>query len=370
MNLSFWEHKHWFKNIDYAIIGSGIVGINCALSLRKKHPKAKIVIFEKGMLPEGASTKNAGFACFGSVSEILDDLKRMSETEVLTLIEKRWKGIQTLQKNFGKTIDYKNHGGYELFFESDKNYEKCINEFESVNKLLKPIFKANVFKPIENNFHLKKIMPQLIFNVFESQVDTGKMMHNYLKLAIENNILILNNSFLKDYVDDDNHVNITINVGNFQVKQLILATNGFASALFPDELAPARAQVLITKPIKNLHLKGTFHIDEGYYYFRNYRNRILFGGGRHLAFEDEKTTNMHTTPIIQNKLEELLKSTILPHTAFEVDQRWTGIMGVGQSKVPIVKQLSTNVFCGVKLGGMGVAIGASIGQELAAICVK
>jgi hypothetical protein len=25
----------------------------------------------KGMLPHGASTKNAGFACFGSISEIL-----------------------------------------------------------------------------------------------------------------------------------------------------------------------------------------------------------------------------------------------------------------------------------------------------------
>jgi protoporphyrinogen oxidase len=90
MNLSFWEHKHWFKNIDFAIIGSGIVGLNCALNLRKKYPKAKIVVFEKGLLPEGASTKNAGFACFGSVSEILDDLTRMSESEVLNLIDKRW----------------------------------------------------------------------------------------------------------------------------------------------------------------------------------------------------------------------------------------------------------------------------------------
>ena len=44
MNYSYWEHKHWLSNIDYLIIGSGIVGLNCALQLRKKHPKAKIVI--------------------------------------------------------------------------------------------------------------------------------------------------------------------------------------------------------------------------------------------------------------------------------------------------------------------------------------
>ena len=75
MNLSYWEIKSWFKNVDFTIVGSGIVGLSCALNLRKKFPKAKIVILEKGMLPQGASTKNAGFACFGSVSEIVEDLK-------------------------------------------------------------------------------------------------------------------------------------------------------------------------------------------------------------------------------------------------------------------------------------------------------
>ena len=40
-------------------------------------------------------------------------------------------------------------------------------------------------------------------------------------------------------------------------------------------------------------------------------------------------------------------------------------MGVGNQKKAIVKQLSNNVFCGVRLGGMGVAIGSIIGKELA-----
>jgi hypothetical protein len=38
---------------------------------------------------------------------------------------------------------------------------------------------------------------------------------------------------------------------------------------------------------------------------------------------------------------------------------------LGNSKKPIVEQLSNNVYCGVRLGGMGVAIGSLIGQELA-----
>ncbi|MGB5499923.1 MAG: NAD(P)-binding protein, partial [Maribacter sp.] len=54
MNLSYWEYKTWLSNIDYTIVGSGIVGLNCALALREKHPHAKIWVLEKGVLPQGA----------------------------------------------------------------------------------------------------------------------------------------------------------------------------------------------------------------------------------------------------------------------------------------------------------------------------
>ncbi len=123
--------------------------------------------------------------------------------------------------------------------------------------------------------------------------------------------------------------------------------------------------MLITKPIENLRIKGTFHLDKGYYYFRNVGDRLLFGGGRNLDFKAEETTELAQTKLIQNKLEELLKSTILPDTDVEIDQRWSGIMGVGSQKKPVVEQLSENVFCGVRLGGMGVAIGSLVGKELA-----
>ena len=90
-----------------------------------------------------------------------------------------------------------------------------------------------------------------------------------------------------------------------------------------------------------------------------------FGGGRNLDFKTEETTMFARTELVQNKLEELLKTTIIPDTSFEIEQRWSGIMGVGNQKKAIVKQVSNNVFCGVRLGGMGVAIGSLVGKELA-----
>lgn len=367
MNLSYWELKHWFAQVDFTIVGSGIVGLHCALALRERFPHRKILILEKGILPQGASTKNAGFACFGSLSEILDDLKSHSEEEVLQLIQKRWSGLQLLRKNLGdESIDFKPYGGYELFLKSDEpSYNNCLQRLPFINDILKPVFRNEVFSREVDRFDFSGIQEYLIFNPYEAQIDTGKMMQALLKKAIANDILILNQVEVTAFHEKSDGVTVTANDFSFTTRNLLFATNGFATELTNNQVKPARAQVLITNPIPDLDIKGTFHLEQGYYYFRNIDNRILLGGGRNLDFEGETTTEFAQTELIQQRLEALLKEVILPKTEYTIAHRWSGIMGMGSSKRPIVEQLSAHVYCGVRLGGMGVAIGSLIGQELA-----
>jgi glycine/D-amino acid oxidase-like deaminating enzyme len=367
MQLSYWEIKNWFTNIDYTVVGSGIVGLHAALRLRERFPNSKIIVLEKGVLPQGASTKNAGFACFGSLSEIIDDLKFHSEEEVIQLIQKRWEGLKLLRKRIGDdNLDFKPFGGYELFLkEHETDYLECTNKLPFINEILKPLFKADVYSKEIDRFGFNGVFESVIFNPFEGQIDTGNMMQEVLKQAAANDILILNQQKVTAFNDNGTNVEVALGDFTFKTKKLLFATNGFASELTKGEVKPARAQVLITQPIPNLHLKGTFHFDKGYYYFRNIGDRILFGGGRNLDFEGEATDEFGETQIIQNRLEMLLKEVILPNQEFTIDHRWSGIMGLGGSKNPIVKPLSNNVLCGVRLGGMGVAIGSLIGTELA-----
>lgn len=367
MNLSYWELKNWFTNVDYTIVGSGIVGLHTALRLREKFPESKILVLEKGMLPQGASTKNAGFACFGSLSEIIDDLRSHSEEEVINLIQKRWQGLQLLRKRLGDTtIDFKPFGGYELFLKDDESsFQECLSKMPFVNELLKPLFKADVFTKEIDRFEFQNVNEYLIFNPFEAQIDTGNMMQALLKMAVSQDVLILNQQTVTSYHETSDGVEVSLQDFTYKTKKLLFATNGFANSLTNGAVKPARAQVLITEPIPNLDIKGTFHLDKGYYYFRNIGDRILFGGGRNLDFETETTTEFGETEIIQNRLEQLLKEVILPNTDFKIEHRWSGIMGMGLSKNPIVEQISEHVYCGVRLGGMGVAIGSLIGMELA-----
>jgi glycine/D-amino acid oxidase-like deaminating enzyme len=234
-----------------------------------------------------------------------------------------------------------------------------------INEILRPLFKADVFAKEVDRFGFNGIQEYLVFNPFEAQIDTGNMMQALLKEAVSKNILILNQQTVTSYFDKGNGVEVALGDFSFSTKKILFATNGFANTLTTGAVKPARAQVLITEPIKNLDIKGTFHLDRGYYYFRNIGDRILLGGGRNLDFETENTTEFGQTEIVQKKLEQLLKEVILPHQDFQIAHRWSGIMGIGNSKSPIVSQLSDNVYCGVRLGGMGVAIGSLIGTELA-----
>lgn len=367
MNLSYWEIKSWLENNDFIVIGSGIVGLNCALRLKERFPAAKILVLEKGMLPQGASTKNAGFACFGSLSELIADLNHHSEEQLVNLVKRRIEGLQLLRQTLGdKAIDYINHGGYELFLNDQKElFKKCQDNTSKINMLLKPLFGTDVFSWKNNDFGFKKIITQISFNPFEGQIDTGKMMEALLQSAFKKGIKILNNITVKSIEENLDCVYINTEQFQFKTNKVFVATNGFAAKLLEVKAKPARAQVLITEPINDLKIKGTFHLDEGYYYFRNINNRILFGGGRNLDFKTEETTEFGLTTIIQNQLEDYLSDIILPDTPFEIEHRWSGIMGVGSEKLPIVKQYSNNIFCGVRLGGMGVAIGSLVGKELA-----
>jgi glycine/D-amino acid oxidase-like deaminating enzyme len=372
MYLSFWEHTTFFKNVDVVIIGSGIVGLNAALSLKKNNKKLKVLVLERGMLPSGASSKNAGFACFGSASELLDDLDKYSENEVIKTVEKRWMGLERLRKNLGdKAIDFHNWGGYEIF-DSEAGYLRCESKLEYLNRSLSPVIgKKTIYKNADKQmqtFGFRNVK-HMILNTEEGQIDTGKMISALIEKVRNAGIEIINGFEVKDIRDDGKRVEISsANEIRFSCSKVIIATNGFARQLLPEEaVIPARAQVLITAPVKNLKLKGTFHYDGGYYYFRNIGDRVLLGGGRNLDFKTEETAQFGLTQIVQNKLEELLNDVILPKQKHSIEMRWSGIMGVGPAKKSIVKAVSKNIFCAVRMGGMGVAIGSLVGEDVASL---
>lgn len=376
--LSFWEQQS-FTTYDIIIVGGGIVGMSTAASLLEEDPGLRVLILERGLFPSGASTRNAGFACFGSVSELAEDCKVLGESRMLDLVKKRWEGLNILRKRLGdKGLGYKAYGGYELLREEDLFH---LEQIKALNDLLKPLFKQKVYfsnpDRIDQFAFARQHIKGLIENPLEAQIDTGEMMRNLWSYVSRLGAHILTGACVDGWEIKPGLSEVLVKNPlsafpfSLQAEKILLANNAFSSQFFPNlDIQPGRGQVLLTGEIEGLRVKGVFHLEEGYYYFRNYGNRIIFGGGRNLDFEGEQTFNMEVSDPIMRRLEEMLGAIILPQNRYSIERRWAGIMAFGKSKEPICQQVDDRLFAAVRLGGMGVAIGSSLGREMANLLLK
>ena len=370
-DFSFWELDILSRTRDFVIVGAGLVGLSTALSLREKYPNADILVLERSHIPYGASTRNAGFACFGSITEILEDLQYLGEEEVSKLIHSRWDGLKILRDRIGdEALHYKTNGGYEVFKQDESNLIKeATNAIPEINELIhQAIGLSECFSLEENNFGMT-CDSQIICNKYEGQLHPGMMMTRLKNLVSSNGIEILYGVEVEGFNSNEDSVDIHIKHSKeleLRANQLFLTTNAFTPRIFPDvDIKPGRNQVLITKPITNLKLEGCFHYDKGYVYFRDYNGRLLIGGGRNIALLHETTDIFGTTEEIQNYLRSIIEEVILPDVKWEEDIWWSGIIATGSTKTPIVKSVEKNIHLGVRLSGMGVALGSLIGLQLA-----
>ena len=366
--ISIWE-KESLLSYDVIVIGAGITGLSTAASLKERFPGLNILVLEKGTLPTGASTKNAGFACFGSATELLEDINLLGEAGMQKLVEKRWLGLQKTKTRLGDhSIGFEAIGGYELFTEYDSLGEDVLPR---LNRLLKDIVGAEAFTECSDrlkSFGFKQIK-KLVFNQYEGALHTGKLINTLWSYCQSLGIRIITGTSVGSIDSSSGMVYSAAHV--FESKAIALCTNAFTGDLVKHiDLKPGRGMVMLVKPQKPIEYKGTFHYDRGYYYFRDFNQKLLFGGGRNLEFETESTVEFGINPNIRQRLVHDLENLILPGQEYEIEMEWSGIMAFGETKAPVIQQIENRLFAGVRLGGMGVAIGSMVGEELADLIIK
>ncbi|MEO1653248.1 MAG: FAD-dependent oxidoreductase [Bacteroidota bacterium] len=370
--LSIWE-KDALCQADYIIIGSGIVGLSTAASILEQAPQARVKILERGLFPTGASTRNAGFACFGSAGELWADIQERGEAKVLALVARRWNGIRRLRERLGDAaIQFQAKGGSELIFTDQAD----MPPLHYLNEWLESIFEKPVFEErmdLRDDFGFaKEGVRTLIFNPLEGQIHSGWMMHALTRYVQQKGATIMTGAKAQAWQSDLEGVEVEVWDPIFQesislrASKLAICTNAFSKDLGLDiDLKPGRGQILLTEPIKDLPIKGTFHFDEGYYYFRDYEQRLLFGGGRNIDFKAETSTEIANTRQIMEDLKGKIRDFILPGQEIEIEDQWAGIMAFTPEGEPILRELTNRVMLGVGLNGMGVAIGSNLGEEIA-----
>jgi len=372
--FSYWQKNYFAAPSDVTVIGAGINGLLAASFLKKNDPSLRVAVFEKGILPDGATLRNAGFACFGSVTELMEDAEQNGLEPVLKLLKSRYDGLRILREWCGDAaIGYEACGGFEFFARDEK---------ETLEKVKEAIPRWN--RDIEDYCGLRNTFADstpkaadmelgaclgLIENPYEGAVNSAMLIRTLWQKAVSLGVEVYTNFELDQYETTGSGFMLRfVNGHKVPTRRLLFCTNGYLRYLPGlSDLRPARGQVLVTEPIPGLKLKGTFHHHFGYNYFREIDGRILLGGGRFLDKEGETDAGHLLNEKIQDYLEGLLGSMILPGRDIRIDMRWAGIMAVGESKSPIVKKLEENLYFAGRMGGMGVALGAHSATEITAL---
>lgn len=364
-NLSFWEQEFMTQNIDFAILGAGIVGLSTAFFLKNKFPESKIVVFERQFPGLGASTKNAGFACIGSPTEILSDLDSIGEQATIDLIKMRWNGLKLLQEVVNPDkMDFGNLGSKELFVNQESK-DIATTELTYLNQIMEEAtLIPDVFRIVKNTETIG-LQDIAIHCDLESQLNPMLMMDELYKKVLRTGVLVNYGAAVKQIIPETGTM-VVEDGAEISPKQLIVCTNGMAMDLLDiEDLRAVRNQVLMTKPLCSLPLSGNYHVDRGYIYFRTYGNRLLIGGARNIDTDTETCSTFGDNQKIITFLKAFVKDHLYQADDLEYDTQWSGILGVGSSKQPIIRAISDYTTIAVRLGGMGVAIGTGVGNKVA-----
>ena len=363
---SFWEKEFWFDEYDVAFIGSGLVGLFSSIFYKQARPESRVVVIERAAVPAGASTKNAGFACFGSAGEIISDLVTMIEEDIISTVELRWLGLTMMRDMIPSApIDYSVKGGYEVFT-SEAAFLNVKANLAKVNSILeKATGVAEIISTCDipnKGFHNKGL-----YNSLEAQLNPVKLVKYLMKQARQLGVELQFGMEVDSYVTKSNQVELKLSSGQISLstKDVVFTNNALANRFFPSlDIQPYRNQVLITKPVSNLQIDCCYHYDAGYVYFRNVGSRLLIGGARNLDMATEATSDLGTNNKLIDYLLDFANKRIHPE-GIEIETSWSGIIATGQSKKPIILEVEQHIYLAARLGGMGVATGVAVGKQTA-----
>lgn len=367
---SFWEYEHFFAKKDIVIVGAGLTGLSAAIQLKKSLPNKNILVVEKALLGTMAMTRNAGFICIGSPTELANDIDSHGSDHVFELLQLKARGINNLLTlGRKKQIGYRAVKAYEVF-DQNNSFDKVANRLDELNIIIEaatgvPTYFEHANKSLLAQFGFSGFNDLVKFK-YEGQLQSAHFDHALRLYAQNLGVTILSGLNIDKIKFDGKNWVLTSSIGDFFVPVLLLCNNAFASELMPDvKVEPHRSQVLISEPLPHLPFHGNFHYDQGYYYFRSYGNRLLLGGARNAAFDAEATAVPNITATIQEILEKMARERLIPHQELRISHRWSGIMGFTADKKPVCKSLGNNAYVVAGLNGMGVAIGAALGEDIA-----
>ena len=357
-------------SVDVAIIGGGYTGLSAARTLVKSG--VSLAVLEREQIGWGASSRNGGItgcglkkgtpALFKDYGEEKGRVFWQASLDALDLVielsEKD--GIDCdLQKKGDLCVAYK-----PSHFESFK--ERTVWHKQKLGHELELISPSELQDEIGSPAYFGGLVDH-----HGVGLHPAKLVYNLAQFVVAQGAILCENAGITEMQKTDAGYEIHTERGILQVKEIILATNGYTDQLSPKlnrKTFPVGSYSIVTEPlsdelIREISPKGRVFWDSKWFlnYFRLTPDRRLLWGGR----------NNLSTKLDLAKSAEILQAEMIrafPQLAdVNITHTWTGQLGLTFDLMPNIGRLDDGIHYALGFGGHGLHTALYLGQEIAQI---
>ena len=330
---------------DVIVVGGGVTGCSCALTLAQRG--IRVQLREARKIAGGASGRNGGFALRGAAMpyDVARDVYgREPARRLMALTERTLDRLEALAGDAFRRV-----GSLRLAFgsaerdalrrEHDALREDgfAVKWLDELPPPLDRLYAGALLHPPDGVLHPARWVRRLAAHAVEAGADV--------------------------------RVGSPVELSALDADAVVVATDGFTATLLPelaDVVVPTRGQVLVTEPVTPLRYARPHYARDGYdYWHQRPDGRLVIGGSRDAAFEEERTGVEATTPVVQDRIEALAAELL--DVRPRITHRWAGIWGTTPDQLPLVGPVAgrDRVWIAAGYSGHGNVPGLACGDLVA-----
>jgi gamma-glutamylputrescine oxidase len=331
---------------DVAVVGAGIAGIATAYFLASAG--AKVVVLEARGVAEAASGRNAGFLLAGVAENFVAASRRYGERNAMRIwrfTERTRALVRSLVAEHGIDCALRWNGSDQIAGDEEewREIEESARRLSSEGVAVS-LDSAARSATYADDGELHPV--RWVRGLAAAAVTKGTRIHESTR------------------VDAIAPGEARTAAGVVRAGAIVLCTNAYTAHLATSRVRPVRGQMLATAPTAFAFARPAY-ANRGYRYWRQTSDgRVLVGGWRDTAVEDEAGEEERTTGVIQTQLEAFLREHAITAA---VTHRWAGTMGFSHDALPYVGAVAPGVFVCGGFTGHGMAFGPASAELVAAL---
>jgi glycine/D-amino acid oxidase-like deaminating enzyme len=325
------------------VVGGGVTG--CAAALRLAEAGLKVRLHDAREIAGGASGRNGGFALRGGAAPFDVTVETIGRDAAVWLWQQTERALDRLEELAGDAL--RRTGSLRLA-DDDEERDALATELEGLRA---GGFAAEwIEDPLEGRFRAA------IFHPPDAALQPARLVRRLAVEAAEAGVEIREHSRVQS-------------LDELEAEHLLVATDGYPSGLLGELeglIVPTRGQMIATEPLAERIFDCPHYGRHGFDYWQQTPDgRILAGGFRDSALQEEFTTDEVTTPGIQGALETFVADLV--GRPLQIDYRWAGLFGLVLDFLPVVGRVpdSDRAWVAGGYSGHGNVLGFLCGELVA-----